>query len=85
MSASDAGMQPPDGPPICTALNARPSRMPPPISSTISPMVMPIGTSISPPRTTLPASAKTFVPLLVARADAANASAPLRMIHGTVA
>ena len=43
--------------------------MPPPISSTISRMVMPIGTSIRPPRLILPASAKTLVPLLVARAE----------------
>ena len=26
-------MQPPDGPPVCTALNARPSGMPPPMSN----------------------------------------------------
>ena len=35
-------------PPVCTALNARPSVMPPPISSTISRSVIPIGTSIRP-------------------------------------
>ena len=27
-----AGMHPPEGPPVCTALNARSSRMPPPMS-----------------------------------------------------
>ena len=32
-------------------------------------IVMPIGTSISPPRATLPASAKTLVPLLLGRAE----------------
>ena len=46
---SEAGMQPPDGPPICTALNLRPSLMPPPILKTRSLMGMPIGTSASPP------------------------------------
>ena len=60
-----AGMQPPEGPPICTALNFSPPAMPPPISSTIWRIVMPIGTSISPPRAILPARAKTFVPLLL--------------------
>ncbi len=41
------------GPPICTALKRRPPATPPPISSTIWRIVMPIGTSISPPRTDL--------------------------------
>ena len=45
--------------------------------------VTPIGTSISPPRRTLPARAKTFVPLLFAVPSAAKASAPWRTIHGT--
>jgi len=61
---SDAGMQPPDGPPIWTALNARPSLIPPPILYTRSLMGIPIGTSASPPQATLPASANTFVPRL---------------------
>ena len=39
-------MQPPDGPPVWTALNARPSGAPPPISNTISRSVIPIGTSL---------------------------------------
>ena len=41
-------MQPPDGPPVCTALNCLPSGMPPPMSKMISRSVMPIGTSIRP-------------------------------------
>jgi len=38
-------MQPPEGPPVCAALNALPSGMPPPISKMIWRSVMPIGTS----------------------------------------
>ena len=64
MSRNCSGMQPPDGPPVCTALRRLPSGIPPPISKTISRSVMPIGTSISPVFCTRPASAKTFVPLL---------------------
>ncbi len=44
-----------------------------------------MGISIRPARRTLPASENTFVPLLVAVPMAANASAPWRMIHGTMA
>ena len=66
----------PDGPPICTALNCRPSGTPPPMSSTICRTVTPMGTSMSPPRTTLPARAKTLAPLLVAVPMEANASGP---------
>ena len=44
---------------------------------------MPIGTSISPPRATLPASEKTFVPSLLSVPSAAKASAPLRKIQGS--
>ena len=43
-----AGMQPPEGPPVCTALNCLPSGMPPPMSKMISRSVMPMGTSIRP-------------------------------------
>jgi hypothetical protein len=76
-------MQPPDGPPIWTALNVRPFFIPPPMSSTISRMVIPIGTSMRPPWLILPARANTFVPLLVPVPSAANAPAPWRRIHGT--
>ena len=78
-----AGTQPPEGPPICTALMRRPSAAPPPISSTISRRVVPIGTSINPPRRIFPARANTLVPLLLAVPKAANFSAPCRMIQGT--
>src|ERR1035438_7520867 len=85
VSASRAGMQPPLGPPSCTALNSRPCLMPPPISSTTSRIVIPMGTSIRPPRWIFPASANTFVPRLVLVPNAANALAPWRRIHGTQA
>jgi len=55
------------------------------MSSTISRMVVPIGISIRPPRRTLPARAKTLVPLLCAVPRAANCSGPWRIIHGTTA
>ncbi len=42
-----------------------------------------MGTSISPPRRTLPARAKTLVPLLFSVPSAAKALAPWRKIHGT--
>ena len=61
-SSLSAGRQPPDGPPVCTALNALPPGMPPPASKTISRSVMPIGTSTSPVLLTLPTSEKILVP-----------------------
>ena len=67
-------MQPPDGPPVCTALIVPPSGAPPPISSTISRSVVPIGTSTSPVLRILPARAKTLVPLLFSVPIAANQS-----------
>ena len=57
-------MQPPAGPPVWTALNGRPSTMPPPMPYTMSRSEVPIGTSTRPVLTTRPASANTFVPLL---------------------
>src|ERR1700758_5254675 len=78
-------MQPPDGPPVWTALNFLPSGIPPPISNRIWRSVMPIGTSIRPVFLIFPASAKTLVPLLFAVPMPANHSPPLRMIGGTLA
>ncbi len=78
-------MHPPEGPPICTALNSLPSGMPPPMSKTISRSVIPMGTSTSPVFTTLPVSAKTFVPLEFAVPMAAKDSAPSRMMWETFA
>src|SRR4029077_7272591 len=59
ISRNSAGMHPPEGPPVCTALKLRPSGTPPPISKMMSRSVMPIGTSISPVFRTRPARAKT--------------------------
>src|SRR5665647_3791891 len=85
MSRNSAGMQPPDGPPVWTALNGRPSTIPPPMSYTISRRVIPIGTSTRPVLTMRPARAKTLVPLLLPRPIAAYHSGPLRRIVGTLA
>src|ERR1035438_1519625 len=46
VSARRAGMQPPLGPPSCTALNSRPCLMPPLICSTTSRIVIPMGITI---------------------------------------
>ena len=78
-------MQPPDGPPVCTALNSPPSTMPPPMSNTMSRSEMPIGTSTSPEFTTRPARANTLVPLLSAVPIDAYQAAPLRMMGAMLA
>src|ERR1019366_2161769 len=78
-------MQPPDGPPVCTALIFPPSGAPPPMVSTIFRSVVPIGTSIRPVLVILPARANTFVPLLFSVPMPANHSAPLRMIGAMLA
>ena len=77
--------QPPDGPPICTALNALPFLMPPPMSYTTSRIVVPMGTSIRPVLTTLPVRAKAFVPELPSVPTDLNQSAPFLMMSGTLA
>src|ERR1051325_4038672 len=78
-------MHPPDGPPVCTALIEPPLGAPPPISSTISRIGVPMGTSIRPVLVIFPASAKTFVPLLFSVPMPANHAAPLRTMGGTLA
>jgi len=55
------------------------------MSYTISFIVMPIGTSASPPRAILPASANTLVPLLFSVPIDAKASGPFIIIHATFA
>ena len=57
--------------------------MPPPMSKITLRSVVPIGTSMRPPFTTLPVSEKILVPLLVSVPMAAKASAPWLMIQGT--
>src|SRR5690348_7295369 len=78
-------MQPPDGPPVCTAMIFPPSGAPPPMSSTIERNAVPMGTSISPVFLILPASANTLVPLLFSVPIVENHSGPLRIIEGTFA
>src|SRR3989338_9412959 len=85
LSRSDSGKQPPEGPPICTALNFFFFGIPPPISKTISLMVIPIGTSIKPVFLTFPVSAKIFVPLLFSVPIFEYHFAPLLMMMGTLA
>ena len=48
VSMSLAGMQPPEGPPVWAALKVWPPGTPPPISSTTSRRVVPMGTSTRP-------------------------------------
>ena len=80
-----AVVAPPEGPPIWTALNFLPFRMPPPMSNTTSRMVVPMGTSMRPVFTTLPVRAKALVPGLVLVPMDRYQSTPLRMMRGTLA
>jgi len=72
--AHGGGIHPPDGPPICTALNFLPSFI---RAYFIDDLVdgNTHGTSARPPLAIFPARAKTFVPLLSSVPMAANASA----------
>ena len=85
VSMSSAGIQPPEGPPICTALNFLSFFMPPPILYMTSLRGIPSGTSQRPPFFILPASANTLVPLLSPSPNSANLSPPFLIIHATLA
>ena len=61
-SRSFSDRQPPEGPPIWTALNFFPLGMPPPTSNTMSRRGVPMGTSIRPVLHTLPVRANALVP-----------------------
>src|SRR3990170_691355 len=76
VSMSDSGIQPPEGPPICTALNFRFPLMPPPMSKIMVLSGVPIGTSTRPMLLRAPESANTFVPLLFSIPKLENQSAP---------
>ena len=78
-------MQPPEGPPVFAALNLWPPGMPPPISSTTSRRVVPIGTSTRPVLLILPPSANTLVPALFSVPMLRNHCGPLRKICGMLA
>ena len=85
ISKCSAGIQPPEGPPVCAALNFLPPGIPPPISSTISRRVVPIGTSTSPVLCILPPRANTLVPFDFSVPMALNHSGPFKIICGILA
>ena len=80
-----AGMQPPEGPPVCTALNFLPPLGPPPISSMIRRRLMPMGTSTRPVFSILPTRLKTLVPLEPSVPMPANQAPPRLTMCGTLA
>src|SRR4029450_10303149 len=79
-----AGTQPPDGPPVCTALTERPFVPPSPTSYTKRARGVPSGISTRPIPLTLPTSEKTFVPALFALPIPVNHSAPLVTMGATL-
>ena len=85
ISSSFSVRQPPEGPPICTALKLVPPRMPPPISKITSLRVVPMGTSIRPVFWMVPVRANALVPGLFSGPMERYHSAPLVMIIGTLA
>src|SRR3989338_8381285 len=85
VSRYSTGIQPPDGPPICAALQFLLRAMPPPMSKIISLMVVRMGTSTSPVFLTLPARANIFVPLLPAVPMPLYHFAPFSIIGGMLA
>src|ERR1039458_8859115 len=70
-------MQPPDGPPVCTALMAFPAMPPSPMSYTSVFSGVPSGNSTSPELVTLPTSENTLVPALLVLPVSVNHAAPL--------
>jgi len=85
MSKKSSGRQPPEGPPVWTALNLAPSIMPLPMSNMILRRGAPMDTPIRPQLATFPVSANTAVPGLFSVPIPVNQSAPRFMISGTVA
>ena len=73
-------MQPPDGPPVCTALIGWPYRPPPPTAWTKLPSGVPSGISTSPVFLTLPTREKTLVPELAPPPVSENHAGPRAMI-----
>ncbi len=80
-----AGIQPPDGPPVCTALIFTLPTGPPPMPLMISSMVMPIGTSTKPVFLILPTRLNILVPELFFVPIFANSGAPRSMMTGMFA
>src|SRR5512136_1963226 len=73
---------PPEGRPVCTALNSLTS--PPPISKMTLRNVVPRGTSIKPVRLTLPTRLKVLVPLELSVPYWEYHAGPLRRMLGRV-
>src|SRR5512137_1330778 len=84
-SNMEAGIQPPDGPPVWTAFILAVPDGPPPISLTISWMVVPIGTSTRPVFLILPTRLKILVPELFGVPTLANSVAPILKTTGMFA
>src|SRR5579871_3513129 len=70
-------MQPPEGPPVCTAFTGFPLAPPPPMSYTKFLIGVPRGISTSPVFCTFPTSENTFVPALLALPVCVNHEGPL--------
>ena len=75
--------QPPEGPPIWTALKL-PPLTPPPMSKMTSRRVVPMGTSIRPVLFTFPVRAKALVPWLFSGPMVLYQSAPFKMMGATL-
>ena len=84
-SRSDSGRHPPEGPPVCTALNFLPFGTPPPMSKMISRSVIPMGTSTRPVLLTLPTRENIFVPLLPPHGFALTSPVPIFVYQSTPA
>jgi hypothetical protein len=78
-------MQPPEGPPVWTALNFFFLGTPPPMSNTISRSETPMGTSTNPVFLILPQRLNTLVPLLCSVPMPAYQAPPFMMMGGTLA
>ena len=79
------GEKAPSGPPTCTERRRRPSRSPPPNSSTILRIGMPSSTSYTPGAANASLRHTSFVPVSGALPRRAKAAPPRATIHGTAA
>ncbi len=77
-------MQPPEGPPVCTAFTRLEVPVPSPILNTNCSNLDPRGSSTNPVFFTFPTSENTFVPGLFSVPIAVNHPAPFSMMTGTL-
>ena len=77
----EAGMHPPEGPPVWAALNFFPLGQPPPMSSMTVRRGVPMGISTRPVLAIFPPRANTLVPVDPLVPMAANLSGPLLRIQ----